>query len=369
MKNTFVVLFCLFVFTACQDKETVIIPSGKVKVIGFLASKKYLSDPDRFGVLKILERSEGYLDNGDRLHVKILSVEGDPLKDFNDLVQTPDIIAVISFLGSKEMLSLKDAIQEAKIPLIITTATHSKLSGIKYVSRICLSDRSEANVAAAYLRDELYIPEVTVIKDSKDVFSQELSALFVQRYKQLGGKVGLTIDSAEFDQENEFISKLIDEKVDTLYITTDAHKSKLLLEQLQKAKLEVKILAYDGFISDFLSQYPYDAKMLNGIYVVDNYANDLKLLPKAAKIAKEISKEGLRIDTYDALSYDAWMLLKQSLNACAGLEDECLNAHLRNTDSFEGAVDNLSMHEGDITRPVYVNEIEDAKMNMMVKVY
>lgn len=371
MRNFFVMIILLFVFTACEDKKTAVIPSGKTFVVGVLASKAYASDTERFGVLKVLESSDAYLDNGDRLHLKLVAVDDQAIDEFNDLVQTPDLVAVISFLGSEEMLKLKNTIERVRIPVIAAVATHSKINEISYVSRICLNNRLEANVAAAYLRDELFVPEVAVISDSTDAFSQELSTLFIQRYKQLGGDIQLSLDSTELNDEKVFISKLRDQKVENLYITIDAQKTKLLLDQLHKADLKIKVLVYAGLMSNYLAQYPDDAQMLNGVFVIDNYADNLKISPKAAVIAKEFSKGGLRADSFDALSYDAWMLIKKGLNTCAEVvkQEVCLNQYMRNTDSFEGVSDNISMHEGNADRPVYVNEIQGLKMNMKVKVY
>lgn len=371
MKNILFLFLFIFILGACYDKETVITPSGKTLVVGVLVQKEYRSDRQRLGVLKILEKVDAYLDNGDRLRLKIVYVDEDYANMLTGLIKTPDLVAVISYLNSADMLALKESIEAAKVPVIAMIATHSDINKITYVSRICLNNRLEANVAASYLRDELFIPEVTVISDSSDVFSQELSTFFEERFEKLGGKIELSLDTEELNDENVFLTKLKEQNVDTLYITIDAEKTRILLKQLRKIDSKIMILAHDVLMSNFTSKYPDDTHMLEGIYVIDNYSNDIKAFPKAVKIGRYLSSEGLKADTYDALSYDAWSLLKKSLNICSEISDKgmCLNQYMRNIDSFEGVAEKIGMTNGNADRTVYVNEIREAKMKMKVRVH
>lgn len=371
MKNILILFLLIFILGACKDKEIAVSPSGKTLIVGVLVQKEYMSDIHRLAVLNALEKVDAYLDNGDRLRLEIAYVDEDCLNKFTDLTQTPDLVAIISFLNSADTLTLKEKIEAAKVPVIAMIATHSDLNKITYVSRICLNNHLEANVAASYLRDELFIPEVTVISDSSDVFSQELSGIFEERFKKLGGKIELSLDSTELDNKNIFLAKLKEQKVDTLYITIDAEKTRLLLQELEQVNSEVMILAHDVLMSNFISRYPNDSHMLDGIYVIDNYSNDIKPFSKAAKIGKYLSEDGLEADTYDALSYDAWSLLKKSLNTCGETLDrkKCLNQYMRNIDSFEGVSEKIGMNDGNADRTVYVNEIRDARMKMKVRVH
>ena len=86
-------------------------------------------------------------------------------------------------------------------------------------------------------------------------------------------------------------------------------------------------------------------------------------------LMKTLHKENINVDSYDALSYDSWKLLRKALNICTNTDTECLNKYMRNIDNFEGAVDNISMSRGNAVRSVYVNEIRNEKMHTAVKVY
>jgi len=129
------------------------------------------------------------------------------------------------------------------------------------------------------------------------------------------------------------------------------------------------ILGHDSLLNPFKIKFPDDLDILEGVFVVDNYADELVITPHAKKIRDRIRSEDLQIASYDALVYDALSLLRQGLDACGSSDAECVNTLIRNTASFEGVADELSMSEGKVYRQVYVNEIKEGKMLMKVKVY
>ena len=370
MRTLSIFLILLFVFTACEKKKTVNTPSGKVVTIGVLVSVDAKGTHKQIEGLQSLIRVSGYLKNGDKLQLKIAPVEKTPEESFDRLVKNSDLVAVISLLGSTDTLKLTKRIERAKIPFIATVASHTEISKITYVSQICLNNRTEAHVAASYLRDELFVSKVSIFSDHDDAFSMELSEFFQERFERLEGVVQYDFDISELDQDPQgLIKKLKNNKIDTLYITIAAEKTKLLLEALANENLKMDILGHDSLLNPFKIKFPDDLDILEGVFVVDNYADELVITPHAKKIRDRIRSEDLQIASYDALVYDALSLLRQGLDACGSSDAECVNTLIRNTASFEGVADELSMSEGKVYRQVYVNEIKEGKMLMKVKVY
>jgi len=371
MRLWLVSLLILFSFIGCNESKPEIKASGEVVHIGIIFANDDALMHKRLQIFELFQKHWGLLKNGDQLTLHAVSAEGEALSCFNKLIKKEKLAVVISFLDSTTMLDLKESIEKNKIPVISVIATHSKINDIKYVSRICLNNPWQANVAAAYIRDELFIANIDVITDEKNDFSVELSNLFKERYTKIGGNVITTIASSILKDDPEaFVKQMNENKINALFSTIDAGQTKRLLQVLQRVDHEVKILAHDGLLSAFKTKFPKDVSLLNGILVIDNYADNVKILKKGKNLRHyKLDKNEHFLDSYNGLSYDSWSLMKQALNACKTYESECLNDYMRNTASVEGIVETFRMENGNALRAVYVNKIEHKKMKVQVKVY
>jgi len=366
------VLFVLIILTllSCDRGGTQVLKSGKTLYIGVLLPVEQVLNHKATNALKVLAQSQGLLENGDSLSLEFEYVKSNPEKSFISLCQKQDLVAIISFLNSTQTLGLKELMEARKIPVISTIATHSKVTKTKYISKICINNKMQAHVAASYLRDELFISKVSVLSTKNDAFSLELSAFFIKRYERLGGEVKAQLDTQMMINKPQiFIQNLKDNKTKTLYMSIDAENTRHLLKLLEKEKITLTILAHDGLLSEFMAIFPKDIKLLNGIFVIDNYADDIVLSDKANSFANEMQNQFSTLDSYDLLSFDAWSLLKKGLNACSTEEKECLNQYMRHCKSFEGAVESIRMENASAYRAAYVNEIKNSKMRVKVKVY
>lgn len=370
MKTVLMSLFIFFLFMGCNENTQEVQASGKKVHIGLIFTDNDSLMHKRLKVFKVFQKQWGRLDNGDELVLHVVSAKKDALSCFNNLLKEEKMSAVISFLDSTLMLDLKQSIEKNKVPVMSIIATHSKVNEIKYVSRICLNNPWQASVAAAYIRDELFISNINIIRDERNDFSLELSDLFEERYKKMGGRVVsvFSVKGLENDPQN-FIKKMNENKIDALFLTINAQKTKELIKLLHKLNHKVTILTHDGLLSAFKTKFPEEAYLLDNIFVIDNYADDVRLSTKARILQKyKLDKKGF-FDSYNGLSYDSWSLLRAALNRCKNYSGECVNNYMRNASRVEGVVEVFSMKEGNALRAVYVNKIKDSKMKIRVKVY
>jgi len=371
MRKIVLCLFIIFTLLSCDKKEEILVKSGKVVYIGVLLPEEQLLNHKAIDVLNVLAQNQGVLKNGDALSLEVEYVKDHPIKSFIKLCQKKELTAIISFLNSTQTLLLKNEIETKKIPIISAIATHTDITKIDYISRICINNTTQAHVAAAYLRDELFTSKVFILRDESNAFSFELSSIFIKRYEKLGGKTNTDLlDIKELLQDpDRFLRTLEKSQTDTLYISVDAAYTRTLLKLFKKHKLKLNILAHDGLLAAFVVQFPKDIELLNGLFVIDNYADNLILSKQAKKFTQAVKQKAYEVDSYDLLSYDAWSLLKKGLNTCKDNKNTCLNDYMRNCDSFEGAIETIRMQKGSAYRAAYVNEINDAKMQIKVRVY
>jgi len=371
MRLLFISLVILLFFTGCNENKEKIKPSGKVVHVGVIFAHDDALMHKRLKVFELFENHWGVLENGDKISIHAVFVDGDTISSFNNLVKKEKLTSIISFLDSTTMLSLKKSIERNKIPVISVIATHSKINEISYVSRICLNNPWQANVAAAYIRDELFMTNVDIIRDEENMFSVELTQLFNKRYVKIGGIVSSVFSSKTLKNDPElFIKQVQEENIDALYIAIDSAQTKRLLQVLQSVDHKVQILSHDGLLSGFKTKFPKDGALLNNMLVIDNYADNVKITKEGRRLQQyKLDKREHFLDSYNGLSYDSWSLMRQALNTCKGYNSECINDYMRNAASVEGIVEPFSMENGNAIRAIYVNEIYDEKMKVKVKVY
>ena len=371
MRMLLISVMILLFFTGCNENKQKIKPSGKVVHVGLIFANDDALMDKRLKVFELFQNHWGLLDNGDQIVIHAISADENSTGRFNELVKKEKLTTIISFLDSTKTLSLKESIEKNRIPVISVIATHSKINEISYVSRICLNNPWQANVAAAYIRDELFMANVDIVRDEENAFSVELSKLFKKRYMKIGGKVSSVFSAKTLKNDPErFIKQIQEENIDALFIAINSAQTKRLLQVLQGVDHKVQILSHDGLLSEFKTKFPKDAGLLNHILVIDNYADNIKITEAGKRLQNyKLDKRDHFLDSYNGLSYDSWSLMRQALSTCTGYDKGCLNDYMRNTAKVEGIVEPFRMEEGNAIRAIYVNEIYAEKMKVKVKVY
>ena len=125
-----------------------------------------------------------------------------------------------------------------------------------------------------------------------------------------------------------------------------------------------------GLLSIVSFRHRKDLARLDGVLITDFISTNLQLTQLGEKGRDTYIEHFGTPDSYTALGFEAYFLLKQALDQCVpDYSRDCVAAKIRNVQSFTGVFGKYAIKNGDSLRPVIVNEIQDGSLRMLVKVY
>ncbi|MEA3523082.1 MAG: ABC transporter substrate-binding protein [Campylobacterota bacterium] len=312
------------------------------------------------------------LPNGDEIVFSIHDDHSD-VKQTQKNIEAIDenITALLTFSDSAIQLGIAPLIQKLKIPSLAVIATHDDfIKSSQYMTRLSMSNSIEAKVSAAYIRDEMLMNRVGIIYSKKSIYSQSVASIFEKKFLALGGEIAINRSIESFQDKHEDYQTLLDiSGLDLIFITTDAVLSYKFLSVFKSLDTKVKIFATDGLLSDMQEHYPDDLDILNGILNIEHYSHNMHKNAHAQMLKSYFEKKELMISSFAGLGYEGYQLLYHALSSCPKYKRECVNDKLRNSKVFEGIVSILQSVDGNMQRPLYVNEIYNGRMMRKVKVY
>ena len=368
------IFICVTLFAGCQQKEDVS-PSGKtikVGIIGPMASPT--GDKGTKGI-KTAQLIEPYTALGDRIELFVFDDKSTPSETRNlyrELAKNEEFKSVLMLSTSRSMLRVSRIADYHKLPVIGTIATHPDVTrNSQYMGRVCFSDDRQGKVAAIYARDELLINRVAIVYNDQDVYSNNLKDIFRTTFRAVGGHVVAVWPAREL--KNNLIAELRELKeldVQLLYLVPNANEVIEILKALEQIDWHVKKMGDSGLLSVVSSRLKRHLHLLDGVLATDFISTNMNLTQLGEK-GRDIYLEHFGTpDSYTVLGFEAYFLLKQALDQCVpDYSRDCVAAKIRNVKSFTGVFGKYAIKDGDSLRPVIVNEIQDGRLSLLVKVY
>jgi len=376
MKTQFTILIIISLFfISCQDKPK-ITPSKKIVKIGVLAplSGKYvkLGHQSLLG-LKAANKMNKYLSNGDEIvfiQADTKSLPSHAVEATNKLIKN-NVKVIFSFVGSTQMLTLKESLKKVKVPIISTIAADDNITNDNpYLTQVCINNNKQALVASHYILDEKFIENVGVVYNTKSSYSSSMAQKFNYYFKKLGGNVVFSIDMNTPNAVEKF-QKQNKEKIKMLFNLTDASTTLKLLNSIKKENNEYKILLSNGFISSAMETNKESLEEFNGMYIIEHYAEENSPNNERKNIQNILKKKSFKESSFSLLAYDGYQLLLYALEHCSytNYDEQCVNSLLQNSDIIQGVSGNFSTQNAKVKREVFVNKIEKLLLKKEVVIY
>lgn len=377
----YLIIFTLCFFTAGCKEERYTTPerSGKIVKIGVIASTS--GDDKRWaenGILgiKTALQLKPLLNNGDKPELIIEDDKNDPAQGIlalKKLIEVDNVAAVLCFSDSTSALAIAKAADEYKTPVLALTATHPAITrNNKYTSQLLFDDNRQGIVAALYMMDEMLIEHVAVFKNPNNPHSNILANTFTQKFTENGGVVRNFNISSDQDDYIEILELIQEEGVNALYLPLEAKKILKINSAIETVEWDLTIMLSDTFLSKVLLQHKDSIHLINGMLVPGPYSTSFPSTKYGIKIKKifETSFDAIAT-TGTGLACEGTSLLLAAIDRCENSSDrECINNSLRSTKDFIGIDGKIQIHEdGKAERPIFINLIENGKLNFAVKVY
>jgi len=367
-------LLLFFSASGCEQKHD-ITPSGHQVTVDIIAPQQGVFSA--FGNQALAGFQAGLtlrplLPNGDRLEVRIHdsnSRSDQALALLDDINQQATVLACLS--GSNTVLTMADTIQRNRLPTLAIIATHDDVNrNSHYLTRLSTSNSVESQIAASYVRDEMYIDTVAVVYNGNNTYSESLAKDFARRFAAIGGNV-VAIDSVEnvLSDTVPASETLSLTEAQLLYATVNAASLKQLLQAGLPQKPPRALFLSDGLLSDMRYNKPGAIPLINGALTIDHYADDVELSAAGTALVSYLDTANIEASAFVKLGYEGYLMIYSALAACPDYERECINDRLRNSGRIQGVSASFRSEDGHTQRPVYVNRIHGTRMLRQVKVY
>lgn len=370
MKRLFLILPILW-FGGCFDAAQEHTPSGKAVTVAVIATQEGTDGTfGRQGMegFKAALRAYPLLKNGDRVDVRFFDDNHSELRpsDAVDMAKTIGAAALVSIQNSDLTLKLGPAVSRVQLPTIAVTATHEAIPASGYVSQLSMNNETEGDVAAFYARDEMLLDRAAIVYDRDNAFSTSLASRFKTTFESLGGTVTVF---AAMEQGAESMRTMHRHGTQLIYAPLYTEGITPLLEAKAQMDWDVTFMGADGLLGDFMQKRPSAVTALDGVVIVEHFADMMPATQTAGIAKRALASDGLAPSTMRYLGFESFLLLRSALEACDGYEAACVNDRLRNSGALEGIGGVFRLKEGRAERPVFIDRIEDGTLHMLVKIY
>lgn len=296
----------------------------------------------------------------------IIDDKNDPTEGTNGalkLITQNRVKAFVGPLTSKVALPVSEIANSNKVVMLTGTATNPKVTVYDgkrkgFVFRACYIDPFQGTVAATFALKNLKARNAAVLYDVGNDYSKGLAEFFKASFEKGKGKV-VSYESYQKDDVDfsALITKIAVKKPDVIYVPDYYNKVALIAKQVREKGIKSPMLGGDGWDSPELIKIAGNA--IIGSYFTNHYSPDRKdpVTEKFIKVYK--TKHGVVPDALAALSYDATMLLLQSLDKAKKPDSTLIKAELEKTKNFKGSTGIINFDKnGDAVKSTVILKLE-----------
>ena len=175
------------------------------------------------------------------------------------LVSQDMVVACVGAQGSGEAIPVAPIFNEAKVPLVSSTATNPKVTVTEtgtvnpYMFRACFIDPYQGKVAAYFAFQRLNKRNAAIFMTIDDPYSTGLSQYFKESFEQAGGKV--VAEESYTSGEKDFrapLTKIKAKNPDIIFIPAYYNDVAIIAKQARDLGINQILLGGDGWPSDNL---------------------------------------------------------------------------------------------------------------------
>ncbi|HKO59120.1 MAG TPA: branched-chain amino acid ABC transporter substrate-binding protein [Thermoanaerobaculia bacterium] len=343
---TAIIVGFLAVFLACQRAPEAQMPEIRIGVEGpFEGSNAHIGRMIMNAVKLRFDQSPAKSYKVTLVPIDDKSNPSDAVSALQGVVGEPKLVAMIAFYNSSTALAGKPIVQEAKLPVLIYSASNPAVTdSAPYYFRLVPTDDNQAVELSAYAR-KLGARSAAILYFA-DEYGKGLADGIRARASGDGYKVTSvrSYDATTVDFR-PLLTLIKREAPDVIFICGFVEKSIAILNQAAERGLKAKFLAGDGTFNEEQLIQGAGANA-EGIYVAAPYVfNEANQKNKSFLDAywSVYDKEGLKQKpaSWTAFAYDAAGILQEALGS--GCRDRaCIQRHLHGMNSPQNAYDGIA---------------------------
>lgn len=268
------------------------------------------------------------------------------------------VAAIIGASWSSHSLAVAEVAQQNRVPMISPLSTVPKLTAIgDMIFRICFTDEFQGRKLADFIYNDLHARSAQVFVDLTSDYSMELSRVFIDHFRQLGGTIEQEIEykSNQLSYDPQ-IAAAIAAKSDAV-VLTGYDESGYIAAQLQDKGLRAAIIGGDGWgDGDFFAS---GGNRLKKAYYFSHWAREWDN-PNSRSFVRHYGQTG-PVTFGTALGYDAMHVLAAAIARAGSTDREKIREALTRSSHPRGVTGSITLDgQGDpIDKNIFVFEIRN----------
>lgn len=253
------------------------------------------------------------------------------------LIGRDRVVAIVNGGTSTQCLEAAPVCQNARIPLVATTATSPQVTELgSYVFRTCFIDPFQGAVLAKFAHGSLKAKRVALLTSASSPFSVGLAKVFRASFTAAGGQIAGEQKYSEGDKDFRAqltaIRALAPDAIAAMGYYTEGG---LICRQARELGLNVPIVSADGWEAPELIEIGGAA--VNGAYYSSHYSSE-STAPEVLEFLKKYRARfgGETPDSLAPLAYDATRIIADAIARAGSTEGPKLREALARTKDFPG---------------------------------
>jgi branched-chain amino acid transport system substrate-binding protein len=284
------------------------------------------------------------------------------------LIEQDKVVAIIGPAQSGVTNAIREVNNSAKVPVVATTATSSKVtvnddgSVVPYTFRTCFIDPFQGKVAAQFAATDLKAKTAAILYDVGDEYSQFLGQYFSEAFVKAGGKITTSeaFRSGELDFRAQ-LGKIKDTNPDVLFIPTQQKDAALASKQARDLGIKATFLGGDGWASPDL--FDLGGPAVEGAYLV-NIADigDPAIQGFLKDYRARYNQDPVMPNP--VLAYDAVLWLADAIKRAGGTDGEKLKAAMEQTKDLQVLTGKLTIDpatHNPLNKPAVIQQAKGGK--------
>lgn len=278
------------------------------------------------------------------------------------------VLLMIGPNASRNAIPAAEVAESNKMPMISPWSTNPKTTidaatgqPKKYVMRACFIDDFQGVVAAKFAINELKVQKPAVLYAVDSEYNKGIAEIFKKTIEASGIPVvafeSYTTGDKDFSAQ---LTKIIQAGADSLFLPNYYTEVPLQVQQAHKLGFQGVIFGSDSWgAKELIDLCGADCE---GYFFTTHYAPDIAT-PKAQAFIKAYeAKYGKTPDDVAALTYDAFGMAFQAIQAAGKIDREAVNQALHNIARYEGVTGVLRFTgTGDPEKSAVVLQIKGGK--------
>lgn len=286
------------------------------------------------------------------------------------LITQDNVLAVLGEVASSRTKAAAPIAQENKIPMITPSSTNTEITKIgDHIFRICFIDPFQGFVMAKFATENLKAKKLAIMRDVKNDYSVELSNVFADNIKKMGGEIvaDLSYQANDIDFKAQ-LTQIRSKNPEAIFIPGYYSEVGLIAKQARELGIKAPLLGGDGWDSVKLHEIGREA--INGSFFSNHYTTETDEAAVVDFISKYKAKYNETPDGLAALGYDAARILAEAITRAPELTSKAIRDEIAKTKDFNGATGKITLDENrNAVKSAVVVEVQGPARKFITRIY